>query len=119
MNSTPTIDTARLPTLLIQLRLPTVGRLWRAIAETADRESWPAAKTLAALMEHEIAERSYAERVQADILSGIQSGVNGTPTFFINEVRYEGDWNFELLLAALKSALKAARNACAHSEVCR
>lgn len=58
MNITPTIDTARLPMLLTQLRLPTVGRLWQTIAETADRESWPAAKTLAVLMEHEIAERA-------------------------------------------------------------
>jgi DNA replication protein DnaC len=58
MNSTPTIDTARLPVLLTQLRLPTVARLWPALTETADRESWPAAKTLAALMEHEIAERA-------------------------------------------------------------
>ena len=58
MSGTPTIDTARLPMLLTQLRLPTVARLWRALTDTADRESWPAAKTLAALMEHEIAERA-------------------------------------------------------------
>jgi DNA replication protein DnaC len=55
---TPTIDTARLPVLLSQLRLPTVALLWPALTETADRESWPAAKTLAALMEHEVAERA-------------------------------------------------------------
>jgi DNA replication protein DnaC len=58
MNTDLTIDTARLPMLLTQLRLPTVARLWRAITETADRESWPAAKTLAALLEHEVAERA-------------------------------------------------------------
>jgi DNA replication protein DnaC len=58
MSGTPTIDTARLPVLLTQLRLPTVARLWPALTATADRESWPAAKTLAALMEHEIAERA-------------------------------------------------------------
>jgi DNA replication protein DnaC len=58
MNATTTIDTARLPMLLTQLRLPTVARLWQAVTETADRESWPAARTLAALMEHEIAERA-------------------------------------------------------------
>ena len=58
MSGTPTIDTARLPVLLTQLRLPTIARLWPALTETADRESWPAAKTLAALMEHEIAERT-------------------------------------------------------------
>jgi DNA replication protein DnaC len=55
---TPTIDTARLPVLLTQLRLPTVALLWPALTATADRESWPAARTLAALMEHEVAERA-------------------------------------------------------------
>jgi DNA replication protein DnaC len=60
MSDTPTatVDTARLPVLLTQLRLPTVALLWPALTETADRESWPAAKTLAALMEHEVAERA-------------------------------------------------------------
>jgi DNA replication protein DnaC len=58
MTGAPTIDAARLPVLLTQLRLPTIARLWPALTETADRESWPAAKTLAALMEHEIAERA-------------------------------------------------------------
>jgi DNA replication protein DnaC len=58
MSNTPTVDTARLPVLLTQLRLPTVALLWPTLTETADRESWPAAKTLAALMEHEVAERA-------------------------------------------------------------
>ena len=58
MSGTPTIDTARLPVLLTQLRLPAVALLWPALTETAGRESWPAAKTLAALMEHEVAERA-------------------------------------------------------------
>lgn len=35
---------------------------------------------------------TYAERVSADFMSGVRSGVNGTPTFFINGVRYEGEW---------------------------
>ena len=48
--------------MLTQLRLPTVARLWPSLAETADRESWPAAKTLAALMEHEIADEHSAAR---------------------------------------------------------
>jgi len=58
MSGTPTIDTAHLPVLLTQLRLPTVARLWPALTETADRESWPVAKALAALMEHDVAERA-------------------------------------------------------------
>jgi DNA replication protein DnaC len=58
MTGAITADTARLPMLLTQLRLPTIARLWPAITETADREGWPAARTLAALLEHEIAERA-------------------------------------------------------------
>ena len=40
------VDAARLPVLLNELRLPTFGRLWTGIAETADAESWPAARFL-------------------------------------------------------------------------
>jgi DNA replication protein DnaC len=58
MTGTITSDTARLPVMLTQLRLPTVARLWPTISETADRDGWPAARTLAALLEHEIAERA-------------------------------------------------------------
>lgn len=35
---------------------------------------------------------SFAELVHADFLSGVRSGVNGTPTFFINGDRFEGNW---------------------------
>lgn len=58
LNAGATIDTARLPAMLTQLRLPTIARLWPAITEAANRESWPAARTLCALFEHEIAERA-------------------------------------------------------------
>lgn len=54
--------------------------------------------------EREIAEHVYTERVREDFRSGVSSGVNGTPTFFINSVRHEGAWNLELLLAAIGSA---------------
>jgi protein-disulfide isomerase len=53
----------------------------------------------------EIATGQHAAHLQEDIDSGIQSGVNGTPTFFINGVRHEGAWNFELIHAALIAAL--------------
>jgi protein-disulfide isomerase len=33
---------------------------------------------------------THASRIREDFLSGIQSGVNGTPTFYINDIRYDG-----------------------------
>ena len=49
--------------LLTELRLPSIARNWRRIAEVADRDGWPAQKTLAALMEIEVAER-VSRRIQ-------------------------------------------------------
>jgi hypothetical protein len=46
-------DPAFLACLLTQLRMPSIARNWRRIAETADREGWPAQRTIAALMEIE------------------------------------------------------------------
>ena len=37
-------------------------------------------------------------------MSGVRSGVNGTPTFFINGAKYDGDYGFEALLAELERA---------------
>jgi DNA replication protein DnaC len=50
-------EAARLPLMLAELRLPTVHRLWPEFAERADKEGWPAARFLATLVEHELAER--------------------------------------------------------------
>jgi protein-disulfide isomerase len=43
------------------------------------------------------------KRLQEDRQSGIRSGVNGTPTFFINGTRYDGVPDYGSLLAALES----------------
>jgi DNA replication protein DnaC len=51
-------DAARLPLMLTELRLPTIGRLWQEFGARADREGWGAARFLAALCEHELAERA-------------------------------------------------------------
>lgn len=51
------IDAARLTLVLNDLRLPAIKQGWAAFAERSDKEGWPAARFLAALAEHEIAER--------------------------------------------------------------
>lgn len=58
MKSAHPIDEARLGIMLNELRLPTIKTLWPRFAETADREGWPAARFLAAIAEHELAERA-------------------------------------------------------------
>jgi protein-disulfide isomerase len=46
----------------------------------------------------------YARRVQEDFMSGVRSGVNGTPTFFINGIRHDGPWDEASLRDALERA---------------
>ena len=53
----PAIDAGRLTLLLSELRLPATKLMWPRFAEQADKEGWPAARFLAALAEHELAER--------------------------------------------------------------
>jgi len=51
-------DAARVELMLGELRLPGIKMMWAELAARADKEGWPAARFLAALAEHEIAERS-------------------------------------------------------------
>ena len=51
----------------------------------------------------------YEPRVREDFRSGVTSGVNGTPTFFINGVRHDDSWELDPLLAALEEAAVAMR----------
>jgi protein-disulfide isomerase len=52
----------------------------------------------------EVAERAHAARIEEDYMSGIRSGVNGTPTFFINGVRYDGYPEVAALVSAIESS---------------
>jgi DNA replication protein DnaC len=62
------IDAARVELLLAELRLPGVKAIWPKLAAQSDKEGWPAARFLAALAEHEAAERARRriERHMAD-----------------------------------------------------
>ena len=54
----------------------------------------------------ELAGHIYAERVHEDFLGGVRSGVNGTPTFYINGARYDGSYEADELVAALEQAAR-------------
>ena len=56
--------------------------------------------------EHELSTHAHKARVREDFMSGVRSGVNGTPTFFINGVRFDDSWDADTLTEALKAAIK-------------
>ena len=61
-----------------------------------------------AKLSREVAQQFHSARVQEDYMSGIRSGVNGTPTFFINGTRYDGYPGLGQLVSALRKAGKAS-----------
>ncbi len=58
MKASDPIDAARLTLTLTDLRLPAIKVVWPDFAARADKEGWPATRFLAALTEHEMAERA-------------------------------------------------------------
>jgi protein-disulfide isomerase len=55
--------------------------------------------------EKDIKNKAIAEKVEADFVSGMRSGVNGTPSFFINSYKYVGSYDFESLAHAIESLI--------------
>ena len=49
---------------------------------------------------------TYASRVKSDFMGGVRSGVNGTPTFFINGDRHDGAFRFDDLVVAIEARLQ-------------
>jgi protein-disulfide isomerase len=72
------------------------GEDLRAYAEQLGLEVEP--------FDRELAEHVHADRVHEDFMSGVRSGVNGTPTFYINGLRYDDSYELDTLLAALERA---------------
>ena len=54
----------------------------------------------------ELGEHVHAPRVHEDFMSGVRSGVNGTPTFYINGIRHDDSYETEILLDALERAAR-------------
>jgi protein-disulfide isomerase len=49
-----------------------------------------------------------ANKIHDDVRGGIQSGVNGTPTFFLNGVRYDDSWDYETLSELIRGMIQKA-----------
>jgi protein-disulfide isomerase len=89
----------------------TQGRFWRMHDELFVSERPLSSSTVIAAaariglnmsaFQDELGRHLHARRVRDDFMSGVRSGVKGTPTFYINSVRYDGAWNFSSLSAAL------------------
>ncbi len=71
------------------------------LAGYANSLGLPAAEVNRALAQH-----AYSERLREDFMSGVRSGVNGTPTFFINGVRHDGSFERDSLLSAIAAAAR-------------
>ena len=56
----------------------------------------------------ELGTHAHLPRVEEHFNSGVDSGVHGTPTFFINGVRHDRSWDLETLLGALEKAADRA-----------
>jgi protein-disulfide isomerase len=56
----------------------------------------------------DMAQQRFLPRIEEDVEGGERSGVQGTPTFFINGVLYRGSWEHDALLAALQVASRTA-----------
>jgi protein-disulfide isomerase len=74
--------------------------------ELADQLGLPEEDLSDALENHE-----FLPRIRGDFLGGVRSGVNGTPTFFINGVRHDGRWELEDLVQAIDRRLAQPRAA--------
>jgi protein-disulfide isomerase len=97
------------------------GTFWEmhdGLFENQDRLGGPLYAKLAqemrlspAELRQALEEGKYKNRVRADFSSGVRSGVNGTPTFFINGKRHDGPFDYESLVLAVEDATGRQRNA--------
>jgi protein-disulfide isomerase len=92
------------------------GRFWEmhdAIFENQENLGLPLLLELSAglklpqrELEAALEAHTYEPRVRNDFTGGVRSGVNGTPTFFINGQRHDGPLEFEDLVEAVEARLQ-------------
>ena len=59
------------------------------------------------LFTDDVASHRFLPKVKDDFMSAVRSGAAGTPTFFINGERYEGSFDDESLIDAMRFAARA------------
>ena len=59
--------------------------------------------------EQDMNNHTFAQKIEEDMRSGMESGVQGTPTFYINGEMYNGSYDLGSLLSVLQQAIGAAR----------
>ena len=92
------------------------GKFWEmhdGIYENQDQLGLPLLFALVAALglaeselENALETSAYEPKVRADFLGGLRSGVNGTPSFFINGERHDGSYEFPALVAAIDAQLR-------------
>lgn len=75
------------------------GDLFRSLADRL--------KLSAAALADALEQGTFEDRVRSDFRSGIRSGVNGTPTFFINGHRHDAPFDFDDLVSAIQRVADA------------
>jgi protein-disulfide isomerase len=55
--------------------------------------------------EQDIQSQALASKIEADIESGVKSGVSGTPSFYVNGEKFDGEWEGEGLVQYLNGLL--------------
>jgi protein-disulfide isomerase len=97
----------------------TKGRFWEmhdAIFENQNRLGEPLLAQLAGKLgltasdlTDAVETHEFLQRVKDDFMGGVRSGVNGTPTFFLNGERYEASWEYDDLVAAINAVLSQGK----------
>jgi protein-disulfide isomerase len=82
-----------------QLNLPTVLSLGEALGIPAGA------------MSNALESEQFREKVRRDFMGGVRSGVNGTPTFFINGRRHDAPYDYVTLMTAIQQHMPVGTRA--------